>query len=162
MPSSLRNPKSRGLWAQEILIEHDGAFRRIEAFIARLRLILSPDTLRILGYRMIQVADEMEAPPRLQGSVYGWEPVRLAVRNVGEYRTLRLMAELDASTYSVRDIIEELQRLQLENRGGRLDWRADRVRPILDRERPRRSMLAGMDAAGSPLAGHNIATMPNE
>lgn len=159
---SSRNPKSRGAWAQEILNEHDRAFRKIEEFIGKLRLILSPDALRIIGYRLIQVADEIEPPPTLQGSVYGWEPARLAVRNVSEYRTLRLMAELDASTYTAGDIVEELQRQHVETRGGRLAWRVDRVRTILGRERVRRSMLAGIDAPGSPLAAEVPAAMSPE
>jgi hypothetical protein len=144
--------------------EHDDAFRRIDAFIATLRLIFSPDMLRILGHRLIQVADAIEAPPGLRGSAYGWEPVHLAVRNVAEYRTARLIVEMDDSGFPERDIIEELQRRHMENRGGRLDWRADRLRSLLTRERGRRRLASGIDAAGSPLADlpPNVGNMADQ
>lgn len=161
-PRDPRNPKSRGVWAGFILAEFDDAIDRIEALISKLRFILSPDMLRILGYRLIQTADEIEPAPGLRGSVYGWEPVRLAVRNLDEYRTVRLITDLDATTYTVRDVIEELQRQRIENRSGRLDWRADRVHAVLDRERSRRSLTIGIDAPGSPLVklASNVSNIP--
>lgn len=163
-PRDPRNPKSRGIWSGLILTEFDDAIRRIEALISTFRLILSPDMLRILGYRLIQTADEIEPAPGLRGSVYGWEPVRLAVRNIDEYRTIQLIAELDATTYTVRDVIEELQRQRVENRSGRLDWRADRVHAVLDRERFRRRLTAGIDAPGSPLVKlpSNVPNIPGD
>lgn len=141
-----------GVKAARIVAEHDDAFERVNAFVDRLWHILSPDMLRILGHRLIQAADTIEPPPTLRGSAYGWKPVHLAVRNVTEYRTGRFIVEMDDAGYGERDIIEELQRRHMENRGGRLDWRADRLRALLTREGGRRRLGAGIDAPGSPLA----------
>lgn len=120
--------------------------------------------LRILGHRLIQAADAIEPPPALRGSAYGWEPARVAVRSAAEYRTARLIVEMDDAGFPERDIIEELQRRGMENRGGRLDWRADRLRSLLTRERGRRRFASGLDAPGSPLTGlpSNVANMTGE
>lgn len=109
--------------------------------------------LRILGHRLIQLAEEIEPAPDIKhGSAYGWRPARLVVRDEPEYRAVRLMSELEDGGLPEREIVDALLHHRVTNRAGRLEWRTARLRVVLGRERGRRSMLAGIDAPGSPLS----------
>ena len=109
---------------------------------------LSPDVLRIIAGRFLEIAEQREPAPisgQATSRAYGWRKLTAVTRDPDTLEISALIGHLSSIGHSAPDICGVLAAQRIPTQAGRLDWRPDVVKSIAERESSRGAVWEGLN-----------------